>query len=38
MEAERAVVGLTETAIVNVHLIGGAANHLILSHQGLIGK
>lgn len=38
MEAEGAVVGLSQTAIVNVHLIGCAANHLTLPHQGLVGQ
>lgn len=37
MEAEHAMVGLLEAAIVYVHLIGCAANHLTLSHQGLVG-
>ena len=38
MEAEHAVIGLAETAIVNVHLVGCAAYHLSLPHQGLIGQ
>lgn len=38
MEAEHAVIGLPEAAVVNVHLIGCTANHLSLSHQGLVGQ
>lgn len=38
VEAEHAVVGLSETAVVNVHLIGCTANHLTLSHQRLVGQ
>lgn len=37
VEAEYAMVALLEAAIVYVHLIGCTANHLTLSHQGLIG-
>lgn len=38
VEAEHAVIGLPEAAVVNVHLIGCAAYHLTLPHQGLIGQ
>lgn len=38
MEAEHAVVGLLQAAVVYVHLIGCAANHLTLSHQRLVGQ
>lgn len=38
MEAEHAVVGLLQAAVVYVHLIGCAADHLTLSHQRLIGQ
>lgn len=37
VETEDAVVGLLEAAIVYVHLIGCTANHLALSHKGLVG-
>lgn len=38
MEAEHAVVGLLQAAVVYVHLIGCAADHLTLPHQRLIGQ
>lgn len=38
MEAEHAVVCLLQAAVVYVHLIGCAADHLTLSHQRLIGQ
>lgn len=38
MEAENAMVGLLQAAVVYVHLIGCAADHLTLSHQRLIGQ
>lgn len=38
MEAEHAMVSLLQAAVVYVHLIGRAADHLTLSHQRLIGQ
>lgn len=38
VEAEHAVVALLQAAVVYVHLVGCAADHLTLPHQRLIGQ